>query len=422
MSNKETLNTYNNRLAKNNLDLASVLETINKLPEASSGASVADKPNLNVYVQPNEPEDKTGLWLATNNKLDYLRYINPHSEFNTLNVKVDSTQTISYRFVSGVAVGSDIYSFGGRPNSTSDRDVAFKYNIHTKECTTISSLPTAISFPGVAHYGDYIYIVGGRTGTTNKLKGVYKYDIINDVYTTLPDIPTACENASVSIKDDYMYITSPDLGTSILKYSITTGSCTTIDASVTPYFSCMYNDKLYLFRADGTNIYAHEFDLQSNTLRNIASIKSKAHIYGKCLQDGCMVYLINSYSPYSITTFNLATGQITQKPVNGIDVLHYCVYAFIDNCIYTLGGFNNDGNVYDVYKIPVRSSLNFNSNVVTLFMNGDFSNKYKTNIKYDLVPAETSFWDIRYYEADKGINDTIPIYYGDGTQWIKFKN
>lgn len=35
--NKETLNTYNNRLAKNNLDLASVLETINSLPEAGSG-------------------------------------------------------------------------------------------------------------------------------------------------------------------------------------------------------------------------------------------------------------------------------------------------------------------------------------------------------------------------------------------------
>ena len=37
--NKETLNTYNNRLAKNNLDLASVLETINNLPEAGGGTA-----------------------------------------------------------------------------------------------------------------------------------------------------------------------------------------------------------------------------------------------------------------------------------------------------------------------------------------------------------------------------------------------
>lgn len=37
MNNKETLNTYNGRLAKNNLDLSSILNTINNLPEAGSG-------------------------------------------------------------------------------------------------------------------------------------------------------------------------------------------------------------------------------------------------------------------------------------------------------------------------------------------------------------------------------------------------
>lgn len=36
MFNKETLSTYNNRLAKNNLDLSAILNTINNLPEAGA--------------------------------------------------------------------------------------------------------------------------------------------------------------------------------------------------------------------------------------------------------------------------------------------------------------------------------------------------------------------------------------------------
>ena len=45
MNNKETLNNYNSRLAKNNLDLASVLETINNLPEAGGSGGPEVEPD-----------------------------------------------------------------------------------------------------------------------------------------------------------------------------------------------------------------------------------------------------------------------------------------------------------------------------------------------------------------------------------------
>ncbi len=32
------------------------------------------------------------------------------------------------------------------------------------------------------------------------------------------------------------------------------------------------------------------------------------------------------------------------------------------------------------------------------------------------------FDDVAYYDDDGHLDDTIPTYYGDGTQWIKFKN
>ena len=42
MSNKETLQNYNSRLAENNTDLATILETVNNLPEAGGTEEVID--------------------------------------------------------------------------------------------------------------------------------------------------------------------------------------------------------------------------------------------------------------------------------------------------------------------------------------------------------------------------------------------
>lgn len=40
--NKETLERYNSRLSKNNIDLSSVLDTINNLPSSEEGGKVND--------------------------------------------------------------------------------------------------------------------------------------------------------------------------------------------------------------------------------------------------------------------------------------------------------------------------------------------------------------------------------------------
>ncbi len=48
MSNKTTLQTNNNKLSANNTNLASILNTINSLPEAGSGGSGGSQENINV--------------------------------------------------------------------------------------------------------------------------------------------------------------------------------------------------------------------------------------------------------------------------------------------------------------------------------------------------------------------------------------
>ena len=51
-------------------------------------------------------------------------------------------------------------------------------------------------------------------------------------------------------------------------------------------------------------------------------------------------------------------------------------------------------------------------------------NKYQTvltpatNVENRLL---TSFEDVGYYSTETGINNNIPTYYGNGTEWVKFK-
>ena len=54
----------------------------------------------------------------------------------------------------------------------------------------------------------------------------------------------------------------------------------------------------------------------------------------------------------------------------------------------------------------------------------DSSNRYNTELLSSSVEngLQTYFNNVYYYTTTDGLIDTIPTYYGDGTQWIKFKN
>jgi hypothetical protein len=54
-----------------------------------------------------------------------------------------------------------------------------------------------------------------------------------------------------------------------------------------------------------------------------------------------------------------------------------------------------------------------------------YYSKYFTNlIQFDNVLGDIlfGFEDLIYYDPISGVDHSIPIYYGDGTEWIRFKN
>lgn len=70
------------------------------------------------------------------------------------------------------------------------------------------------------------------------------------------------------------------------------------------------------------------------------------------------------------------------------------------------------GNTYTKDTVVLaQSQSNYNAYHTNLYT----TNQFVSDLKY-------SFENAWFYGADTGYEKTLPVYYGDGTQWIKFKN
>lgn len=110
MSNKTTLQTNNNKLSANNTDLASILNTINNLPEAGSGGSGGSQENINVTFNISFSSGYSKATLYTFLSLYAPRYTENGLEY----FKIESSGTYS------IAKGQPIFMDGGHSEKMTD--------------------------------------------------------------------------------------------------------------------------------------------------------------------------------------------------------------------------------------------------------------------------------------------------------------
>ena len=94
-------------------------------------------------------------------------------------------------------VGNVVYIFGGYASgsgTTSVGQASYKFDMTTETLTSITQLPSPRDgWSTYVNYGDYIYIFGGRTrgGAGYSTTSILKYSITNNSYTTLtPTLPS----------------------------------------------------------------------------------------------------------------------------------------------------------------------------------------------------------------------------------------
>jgi N-acetylneuraminic acid mutarotase len=101
-----------------------------------------------------------------------------------------------------VALGDAVYVVGGgRGNTSTPTDSAWKYDPATDKWTTLANMPEGRYAGAAVADGDYLYVVGG-VGATNAL---LRYDPKADSWTTLAELKQAREHLAAAALDGKIY-------------------------------------------------------------------------------------------------------------------------------------------------------------------------------------------------------------------------
>ena len=476
--NKETLQNYNNRLNENNNTINNINSLLKRLPTGSedlteelttydtelteqedlvdvitkalegkasggdSGGGSGGGSSLNLFIQPDEPATKEGIWLQTDEELsDKITVTNQsYVAETTLGTWVKHTASIALFSVCTAKCGDWIYGFGagGVTNNA-------KYNINTKETVTLAAwTEQRASTSAAVTIGTDIYVFGGYGWSTSKY--AYKYDTLTDTYVRLEDTPYPVYGGVAIAIGDYIYIicgqsynTSTSRwsnGRSMLKYDTVNNTYTTIaNAPMYMYHNAVVavgSDLYFIMGWTTTSINPNEinksiykYDTTTYTITKVGELPvSWNYPYARATVVGDEIYVLPFGAQSTVGwIYNINTGESRTDSnfnTNSINQNCYGLYTHTDNkqiidCATSTAA----------YTINYSQRFDYTGDEDTILMrqrNG--SNPYQTvltpatNVENRLL---TSFEDVGYYSTETGINNDIPTYYGTGTEWVKFK-
>ena len=403
--------------------------------------------SLNLFIQPDEPATKEGVWLQTDEELSDKIIVTNQSyvDETTLGTWVLGTTPSRSMLTTCTALCGDwIYAFGGVTTKATT-----KYNILTGETVELSDCEAEHSYTSAAvTIGTDIYIFGGsniRTTTTQ----AYKYDTLTDTYTRLTDVPNyvfygdaVAIGTDVFIACGQVYNSTKSTwnnGTLMYKYDTVHDTYESITAA--PMY--MYKNRMV---AIGTDIY-FLMGWASSTGTSTSDARKRIYKYDTITYERTLVAELDV-----AWSFSMGTGVVLGDEIYMLDIStgtnSEIGYIFNVNTLElrTDTNFNKKYSTNPCYKLylhPTTNTLAFAYGVTNLYkMNytqrfdytGDEDtilmrqrsgvNKYQTvltpatNVENRLL---TSFEDVGYYSTETGINNNIPTYYGNGTEWIKIK-
>ena len=162
-----------------------------------------------------------------------------------------------------VAVGTDIYLFGGAQGFTSDASKNnYKYDTLTDTYTKLSDIPYVLCNGAAVAVGTDIYLLGGGTGPNvetvpgEQYKYNYKYDTLTDTYTKLSDIPHRFYKGAAVVIDTNIYLFGgSDYETDAYIYLNINTTNKTIVIEISGYlFKVLLNKKVEIYFS-GAKIY-----------------------------------------------------------------------------------------------------------------------------------------------------------------------
>jgi hypothetical protein len=402
---------------------------------------------LNLYVQMEEPENKNGIWIQAEQSVEQilidegLEIMNQH--YNYTNLPTMPTYTVS--FATCVAIDNIVYVFGPGSVSSNYSDYILKIDIRNNTVTEIKDCGVNLSRKKACVVGEDVYLIGGDS-EGQKLR---KYNIVSGQFTELascPAIPYPSSHAGLFLYNNSLYLTKVyDSNKSntrdIWKYEIATDTWSYVNTY--PYYqhSCgnqmwgsyiIYplsdtsNHNNYTWQNFGYyNIDTNEFGwLKKEGTNNKIAISST--YCGATGSSSTVLGCIVDDTWYGVGTrgtsvaINLKTGVNTPIPADGSSSRNtsYSTYILVDNKILNVGGTKLNAICPEDKEYPKNS---------VVIMQGK-NNPAAINTALFTLDAAYSgallypFFNAVLVNENGNIDYSKPVFYGNGTEWIRYKN
>lgn len=378
----------------------------------------SSKVSLNIFAQENEPTEKNGIWLKSNlqfNKVYEEQHIFESEQWNTSKMDRLPLMPISFSGKSSANIGNDIYLFGASDGTNSN--LAYKYNALTGEYTQLKNLPYDSNFGSAVAIGTDIYLFRDVSSSN-----AYKYDTLTNEYTSLSNTPNfyVYPGHVVSVEQNIYFFGGGVYNTTAHKYNTLTNEYTILkEVPFRFYYGGVVTneDDIYLIgsSSDSSSSDIYKYSLKDNTYTRLKTLNvylSQANV----ISIGKNIYIFNNSKKcyrYNISDNNYT--ELTNAPYGfGYGALAI-IYGDVTE-LYILGGSTSEQKI----KVLLLKPKKFENNSIVI----EQGNKYNTElINTEVVNGlKYSFYDIWHYTIENELNNSIPTYYGDGTEWKKFKN
>ena len=374
----------------------------------------------NIFMQETEPETKEGIWIQSNKnyeKINITTSIVSNPEFI---LKEFPEYSASPNKLRTIVIDKNIYCVYGD-------GTMLKLDTLKKTWTKLidSGLDLPAGGPHLGYKNGIIYILNNWNTSSTK---VYEYEITSNTIINSYDIsglPNSYLGADIQI-DDKIYLFTSNSNTFYI-YNISTKefstenplSFTTVNEGNEGAWICTNGiNKIYIF-SNNSEIYEYDIDNKSSTLiLDLKQITSNNKTIKMNYFNGFLFIVQTDGNGYlTIYKFSLAnnSGNFLEVPEDSNYMSSIESMPIVNNKIILLSSIN-------FRNWSILLPYNVFENKTIIISKGD--TYYTEIVSNDNINGRITFdFDNVYYNTtEDGLDDTLPTYYGTGTEWVKFKN
>ena len=371
----------------------------------------------NIFMQETEPEAKEGIWIQSNKNYEKIDVLDSYSE--TLEWK--EPNTISSDILGDTkfmfSINNKVY-FIINDNGYKISEYDVKTNSFNNELQIEASSITHIAISEISNELLYFDLSNGSYILKSYNLSSHEESIISSEFSNITP-------SRISLVDKILYIFSNQL--KVYTYDLVTNTLT--DLGVTNPFTyfgkgeCFYyNNNIYLM--GNLNLAnpstAYKFNITSKNFTKLSNIPYSCYKASMCLVNNKIYIFGGDDYEYNFYIYDIDTDSYKQESNLQYSARSGCTVYANNQILIAQRGTGNDRYLL-ILEFP--SQLEYENNTVILIK----GNTYNTKLfPYDssLINGNLTynFSDIKYYNVEEGEIKTLPIYYGTGTEWIKFKN